>query len=86
MALEDAVSFSHRCGTEGDLDKALALYLEDRMVRTSRVVIDSRLIGDHIYHPSGAAAALRNSVMRSLSTEQWYEKLGWLYDGGRPKS
>ena len=33
--------FPTDCRTETDLDKALALYLEDRMVRTSRVVIDS---------------------------------------------
>ena len=85
MAMEDAVSLSHRCRTETDLDKALALYLEDRMVRTSRVVIDSRLIGDHIYHPSGAAASVRNSVMRSFSPEDWYDRLEWLYQGGKPE-
>ena len=86
MAMEDAVSLSHRCRTETDLDKALALYLEDRMVRTSRVVIDSRLIGDHIYHPSGAAASVRNSVMRSFSPEDWYDRLEWLYQGGKPEA
>ena len=84
MAMEDAVSLSHRVGTCNNLDSAFAQYLEDRMVRTTRVVIDSSLIGDHIYHPSGAQAALRNSFMQAITPAEWFERLAWLYGGGKP--
>ncbi len=43
--------------------------------------MDSRLIGDYIYHPSGAAAEVRDHVMSNMTAQQWYEKLGWLYGG-----
>ena len=84
MAMEDSVSLSHRVGTCNNLDSAFAQYLEDRMVRTTRVVIDSSLIGDHIYHPSGAQAALRNSFMQAITPAEWFERLAWLYGGGKP--
>jgi len=51
------------------------------MLRTARVQLMSRLIGDHIYHPDGAHAALRNALMRAKSTADWYDDLAWLYGG-----
>lgn len=44
-------------------------------------LIDSRLIGDYIYHPQGAIAEVRSHIMSKLSPEQWYDKLEWLYAG-----
>ena len=41
----------------------------------------SCLIGDYIYHPAGAMADLRNSVMRSFSQVDWHNRLEWLYGG-----
>ena len=41
--------------------------------------MNSRLIGEYIYHPDGAKAAVRNSVMRSMTAEDWYRQLDWLY-------
>ena len=52
-----------------------------RRVRTARVQIDSRLIGEYIYHADGATAEVRNHIMSKLRPEQWYDKLGWLYGG-----
>jgi hypothetical protein len=45
------------------------------------VQIDSRLIGDYIYHADGALAEVRNHIMSNLTREQWFERLGWLYGG-----
>ena len=41
----------------------------------------SRAIGEHIYHPAGTHAALRNTIMRAKSDNDWYNTLAWLYDG-----
>jgi salicylate hydroxylase len=64
-----------------DIQTALNNYMLQRRVRTARVQMDSRLIGDYIYHPSGAAAEVRDHVMSNMTAQQWYEKLGWLYGG-----
>jgi salicylate hydroxylase len=82
MAMEDAVCLGHMFAEHGD-DVATALdrYQRQRRVRTARVQLDSRLIGEYIYHPAGAAAEVRNHVMSKLTPAQWYDKLGWLYGG-----
>jgi salicylate hydroxylase len=36
-------------------------------------------MGEHVYHPDGAHAQLRNSVMRSKTQADWYEAVAWLY-------
>ena len=41
--------------------------------------LQSRAIGDHIYHPAGAHAALRNAIMRAKSSTDWFDTLAWLY-------
>ncbi|MCA3248046.1 MAG: 3-hydroxybenzoate 6-monooxygenase, partial [Azospirillum sp.] len=52
-----------------------------RLTRTARVQLQSRQVGEHIYHPDGAHAKLRNEIMRAKTNEQWYETLAWLYGG-----
>jgi salicylate hydroxylase len=41
----------------------------------------SRAIGEHIYHPDGEHARLRNAIMGAKSSEEWYGDLAWLYGG-----
>ncbi len=80
MAMEDAVAISHVLGEEGGpLDESLARYQKLRTLRTARVQLQSREIGQHVYHPGGAHAALRNAVMRSKSPDDWYDIVSWLY-------
>ena len=82
MAMEDAVCLSHVLDQHGeDIETGLDRYMRQRRVRTARVQLDSRLIGEYIYHPDGAAAEVRNHVMSRLTPEQWYDKLAWLYGG-----
>ena len=50
-------------------------------MRTARVQLQSRAIGDHIYHPAGAHALVRNAIMRTKTSEDYYNHLAWLYDG-----
>ena len=81
MAMEDAVCLGHMFAQHDDVETALDQYQRQRRVRTARVQLDSRLIGEYIYHPDGAAAEVRNHVMSNMTPAQWYDKLGWLYGG-----
>jgi salicylate hydroxylase len=80
MALEDAVCLSHMVDAHpGRIAAALEAYRARRVLRTSRVQLQSRALGEHVYHPAGAHAELRNAIMRARSQEQWYDALQWLY-------
>jgi salicylate hydroxylase len=82
MALEDAVALSHVVGLHGeDVGRALTAYRDQRLLRTARVQLQSRAIGEHIYHPEGPHAMLRNAIMRAKSPTDWYDTLAWLYGG-----
>lgn len=80
IAMEDAVCLATEMGERKDnIEAALKRYLAKRLLRTTRVQLQSRAIGEHIYHPAGNHAALRNAIMRAKSSADWYETLAWLY-------
>ena len=80
MAMEDAVALSHEMGNRPDaIEEVLESYQVLRRLRTARVQLQSRQIGEHVYHPDGAHAALRNAVMSARSAEDWYDQVEWLY-------
>ncbi|TNE68365.1 MAG: 3-hydroxybenzoate 6-monooxygenase [Rhodobacteraceae bacterium] len=80
MAMEDAVAMSHCIEHYGEnVERALQIYQEMRKVRTARVQMNSRLIGEYIYHPDDAKAAVRNHVMSGMTPDEWYDQLSWLY-------
>ncbi len=81
MALEDAVCLSHMLSTHDAVDTALAAYQRQRTVRTGRLQLLSRAIGEYIYHPAGANAAIRNGVMSGMTPSDYYDRLAWLYGG-----
>ncbi|HZQ61486.1 MAG TPA: 3-hydroxybenzoate 6-monooxygenase [Casimicrobiaceae bacterium] len=82
MALEDAVCLAECAqARRDDLEHAFIDYNGRRVLRTTRLQLQSREIGQHIYHPAGAHAALRDAVLRSKSDEDWFETLQWLYGG-----
>jgi 2-polyprenyl-6-methoxyphenol hydroxylase-like FAD-dependent oxidoreductase len=82
QAMEDAVCLSHMLAQHPD-DYATALenYRVRRFPRTARVQLLSRAIGEHIYHPSGEHARLRNAIMSAKTSEDYYDHLAWLYGG-----
>lgn len=80
MAMEDAVALSHCIAeTPADFEGALQRYQSMRRLRTARVQLQSREIGQHVYHPDGAHAELRNAVMRAKTPNDWYDTIDWLY-------
>ena len=82
MAMEDAVALAHELAADRtDPAAALEAYRARRVLRTARVQLQSRAIGEHVYHPDGVHAMLRNAVMSARSSAEWYETLAWLYGG-----
>ncbi len=80
MAMEDAVCLAAELeGNEGSLESALLAYNSKRALRTARIQLQSREIGQHIYHPAGAHARLRNAMMRAKTAEDWHDPVAWLY-------
>ena len=49
----------------------LVTYRDRRVLRTTRVQLMSRAMGDHVYHPAGPHAALRNAIMSAKSQAEW---------------
>ena len=81
QAMEDAVCLSHMLANHDDHAKALEDYRVRRFPRTARVQLLSRAIGEHIYHPAGEHARLRNAIMGAKSQAEWREAIAWLYGG-----
>ena len=80
MALEDAVCLADEMNTQdGDVETAFENYRLRRYLRTAKVQLMSRLIGDHIYHSVGAHADLRDRIMGAKSEHDWCDTIGWLY-------
>lgn len=80
MAMEDGVCLSHElAATPSDSAAALERYRSKRVLRTARIQLQSRAMGEHVLHPAGAHAALRNSIMSVKTNAEWYDNLAWLY-------
>ena len=81
MAMEDAVCLANSLAKTDTLESGLETYRARRVLRTTRVQLMSRAMGDHVYHPAGPHAALRNAIMSAKSQDEWYAALDWLYGG-----
>ena len=78
MAMEDGVCLSHELAVSpNDHAAALERYRRQRVLRTARIQLQSRAMGDHVLHPSGAHAALRNAIMSAKTDAEWYDSLAW---------
>ncbi len=81
MAMEDAVCLADRVGNSGgDFHSAFLSYQENRIVRTYRVVLSSRMLG-RFYHAEGVERRIRNSILGAKTPEEFYNGLQWLYSG-----
>lgn len=82
MAMEDAVALG-RAVAAAEPEAALARYQDERLLRTARVTLQSRAVGDHVYHPAGTHAALRDAIMGAKSQAGWRDAMAWLYGSDR---
>jgi salicylate hydroxylase len=81
MAMEDAVCLADSLACRDTIEAGLATYRDRRVLRTTRLQLMSRAMGDHVYHPAGPHAALRNAIMTAKTQDQWLDALEWLYGG-----
>ena len=81
MAMEDAVCLADSLSRSDSVEAGLLTYRDRRILRTARTQLMSRAMGDHVYHPAGPHAALRNVMMRARTQDQWLDSLEWLYGG-----
>jgi salicylate hydroxylase len=82
MAIEDGVCLAEEVAAHpGNLDAALEAYRGRRVLRTARVQLQSRALGEHVFHPDGVHAQLRNAIMGARTPAEWYDTLAWLYGG-----
>jgi salicylate hydroxylase len=80
MALEDAVCLAEELADRpDDVEAGLEAYRQARLLRTTRVQLQSRELGNHVYHPAGAHALLRNQIIRGMSHDGFCDSLAWLY-------
>jgi 2-polyprenyl-6-methoxyphenol hydroxylase-like FAD-dependent oxidoreductase len=85
IAIEDAVCLALMVEAfPDDCAKALQGYQARRILRATRVQLQSRAMGEHVYHPGGAHARLRNAVMRAKTPDEWFDAVEWLYGGDGP--
>ena len=64
QAMEDAVCLSHMLGSHRTITRPRWKNIaRSAFPRTARVQLLSRAIGEHIYHPAGEHARLRNAIM-----------------------
>src|SRR5216684_1114980 len=73
-------TMGRRLRRPADTEAALQDYRSERLLRTARVQLQSRELGDHVYHSSGVHALLRNQMMRDMNFEKFCDSLSWLYE------
>ena len=84
MASEDAVCLADKVEeADGDYAAAFQAYQKTRYLRTARVQMTARFLGD-IYHAAGPVRELRNMMFGGPAPEgaDPHAGLAWLYGGG----
>ena len=85
MAMEDGVYLAEVVAAYPDrLEEALETYRQGRYLRTARITLQSRMLGDHLFHVSGVEAQLRNAMVRAKSQADWFESVSWLFGDTGP--
>jgi salicylate hydroxylase len=84
MAIEDSVVLSgllaRALANGGEVPAALQAYEKERYLRTARVTITSRYLGDFIFHADGGERDLRNHLL-AQRTPETFSDVDWLYRG-----
>jgi salicylate hydroxylase len=80
MAIEDAVYLAALLdAAQGDIVPALSQFQHDRVVRTSRVLLESRLLWD-VYHAEGDIVRdVRRQQYQERTAADFYQCLKWLW-------
>jgi salicylate hydroxylase len=83
MAIEDGLCLAQLIhSADGDYAAAFRRFESARILRTSRVQLESRALWE-FYHAEGIARDVRNESMAAWDEDHMVRCLAWLYDGFR---
>jgi salicylate hydroxylase len=83
MAIEDGLCLAEMIhGADGDYAAAFRRFESARVVRTSRLQLESRALWE-FYHAGGIARDVRNETVAGWDEDHMFHCLAWLYDGFR---
>jgi 2-polyprenyl-6-methoxyphenol hydroxylase-like FAD-dependent oxidoreductase len=83
MAIEDGLCLAELIhGADGDYAATFRRFESARILRTSRVQLESRALWD-FYHAEGIARDVRNEAVVAWDEDHLVRCLAWLYDGFR---
>jgi 2-polyprenyl-6-methoxyphenol hydroxylase-like FAD-dependent oxidoreductase len=83
MAIEDGLCLAEQIhAAAGDFSAAFRRFEAARILRTSRVQLESRALWE-FYHAEGIARDVRNETVSAWDEEHMQRCLAWLYDGYR---
>jgi salicylate hydroxylase len=81
MAIEDGLCLGELIhASAGDFPAAFRRFEAARILRTSRVQLESRALWD-FYHAEGIARDVRNATVAAWDEAHMFDCLAWLYDG-----
>ncbi len=81
MAVEDGLCVADKLAEAGgDAEAAFEAYQKERYLRTGRVQLMARFLGD-VYHADGVRRDLRNALLGARTQEEALKGLDWLYGG-----
>lgn len=80
MAIEDAVYLAALLdAANGDIASAFLQFQQDRVVRTSRVQLESRVLWDAYHAEGGIERDVRRQQYQERTAEDYYRCLAWLW-------
>lgn len=80
MALEDAAYLANLLAlAEDDIETALLQFQHDRVIRTSRVQLESRLLWDVYHAEDDIVRDVRRQQYQERTAEDYYRCLTWLW-------
>jgi salicylate hydroxylase len=83
MAIEDGVVLAELVElSRGNFEAAFRQFQNERVVRTARVIFESRYMW-RMFHPEGGERAPVHRRFRRMSRDDIWDGLAWLYDGAR---
>jgi salicylate hydroxylase len=82
MAIEDGVCLAAAIhGADNDFAAAFRRYEMQRLTRTARVQLESRVLWETFLHVEGVAREVRSATVANWDETHVFDCLAWLYDG-----
>jgi len=81
MAIEDGLCLGELIAEERDFSAAFQRFEAARILRTTRLQLESRTLWDFFHIDEGPARDVRNATIADWDEAYLFDCLSWLYDG-----